>query len=168
MSARLMHTSLARTSGWATNPATMRYVLLSATFAAFALACSDSPADEGQSAAPEPLAPAEAAPTPPSGASGGDARGVFQYPQSGERAPSRQILPVMDPPPLDEEVCEIYAPADGGGLKILAPGDAGYERRVSLLIAAFQDMARETPTPEREERTARIQYLSDCLAKARE
>ena len=73
----------------------------------------------------------------------------------------------MDPPPLDEDACEIYAPADDGGLKILAPDDPGYERRVSLLIAASQDMARGTPTPEREERTARIAYLSDCIARAR-
>ena len=74
----------------------------------------------------------------------------------------------MDPPPLNEDACEIYAPADDGGLKVLAPGEPGYERRVSLLIAAFQDVARlETPTPEREERTARVTYLSDCIARAR-
>ena len=73
----------------------------------------------------------------------------------------------MDPPPLDEDACEIYAPADDGGLKVLAPGEPGYERRVSLLIAAFQDMARETPTLEREEWTARITYPSDCIARAR-
>ena len=74
----------------------------------------------------------------------------------------------MDPPPLNEDACEIYAPADGGGLKVLAPGEPGYERRVSLLIDAFQDMARlETPTPEREERTARITFPSDCIERAR-
>ena len=148
---------------------TIRYILLLATFEALAVACSVSPPDEGQSAAPasEHLAPAEAAPTPPSGASGGDVSGVFQYPQSGGRAPSPGIASIMDPPPLNEDACEIYAPADDGGLKVLASGDPGYERRVSLLIAAFQDMARETPTPEREGRTARIAYLSDCIARAR-
>ena len=149
----------------------MRYILLAATFAALALACSNSPADEGQSAAPAPesLAPAEAAPPPSSVASDGDAGGVFYYLESGERAPSPRILPFIDPPPLDEEACEVYGRNDDGGLKVLAPGDPGYETRVSILIDIFQDMARlGTPTPEQEEQIARIPHLSDCLKRARE
>ena len=107
----------------------MKYILVLTVFAAFLLVCSNSPQPAGsptpvvemQSPAPasEPLAPAEAAPTPSSGTSDGDAGGVFYYLQSGEREPSPRILPFMDPPPLDEEACEIYAPADGGGLKVL-------------------------------------------------
>ena len=146
----------------------MRYILLAATFAA--LACLNSPADEGQSAAlsSEPLAPAEAAPPPSSVASDSDAGGVFYYLESGEREPSPRILPIMDPPPLDEEACEVYG-RDDGGLKVLAPGDPGYETRVSILIDIFQDIARlGTPTPEQEEQIARIPHLSDCIERARE
>ena len=148
----------------------MRYILLAATFAALALACSNSPAGEGQSAAPasEPLATSEAAPTPSSVASDGDAVGTFYYLESGEQEPSPRILPFMDPPPLDEEACEVYGRDDDGGLKVLAPGDPGYETRVSALIAIFQDLARlGTPTPEREEHIARIPHLSDCIERAR-
>ena len=88
----------------------MRYDLLLATFAAFALACSDSPADEGQSAASEPLA---------------TRAGRSNTPKAADAAPFPQILPTMDPPPLNEDACEIYAPADDCGLKIMASGDPG-------------------------------------------
>ena len=151
----------------------MRYILLLATFAAFALACSDSPADEGQSAAPapasEPLAPAEAAPIP-SAAPNGDVSGLFIFPEGEGRLPPPRILPVFPPRPLDEEACEIYGPTDDEGvMEILAPGDPEYERRVELSITALQAAAREgTPSPMLEEEIARIPYLSDCLERARE
>ena len=145
--------------------------MLIATFAAFALACSDSPADEGQSGAPAPesLAPAEAAPIP-SAAPNGDVSGLFIFPEGEGRLPPPRILPVFPPRPLDEEAREIYGPTDDEGvLKILAPGDPEYERRVELSIAALQAAAREgTPSPMLEEGIARIPYLSDCLERARE
>ena len=157
----------------------MRYIiLLAATFAAFSLACSNSPQParsptpvvEMQSPAPAPesLAPAEAAPTP-SGASDGDVSGLFIFPEGEGRLPPPRILPVFPPRPLDEEACEIYGPTDDEGvLKILAPGDPEYERRVELSIAALQAAAREgTPSPMLEEEIARIPYLSDCLERAR-
>ena len=151
----------------------MRYVMLIAIFAAFALACSNSPADEGQSGAPAPapesLAPAEAAPTP-SAAPNGDVSGLFIFPEGEGRLPPPRILPVFPPRPLDEEAREIYGPTDDEGvLKVLAPGDPEYERRVELSIAALQAAAREgTPSPLLEEGIARIPYLSDCIERARE
>ena len=157
----------------------MRYTMLLAIFAAFTLACSNSPqparspapVDETQSPAPAPEspAPAEAAPIP-SDASNGDVSGLFQYPQSSEPVPSPRpgVLPIIDPPPLNEDACEIYGPPDDDGLKVLAPGDPEYIPRVSALIVAFQSMTRGTPTPEQEEQIARLPYLSDCLERALE
>ena len=157
----------------------MKYILVLTVFAAFALACSNSPQParsptpvvEMQSPAPSPesLAPAEASPTP-SAALNGDVSGLFIFPEGEGRLPPPRILPVFPPRPLDEEACEIYGPTDDEGvLKILAPGDPEYERRVELSIAALQAAAREgTPSPMLEEEIARIPYLSDCLERARE
>ena len=150
---------------------TMRYILPLAILAATALACANSPEPAPTpSPAPAPEAPAEAAPTP-FDAPNGDVSGLYIFPEGVEgRLPPPRILPTMDPPPLNEESCEIYGPPDDDGvLKILAPGDPGYETRVSALIDAFQSIAREeTPTPAEEEIIARIPYLSDCLERARE
>ena len=158
----------------------MRYTLILAIFAAFTLACSDSPQParspapvvETQPPAPssEPPAPAEAAPIP-SDASNGDVSGLYIFKEGEEaRLPPPRILPVFQPRPLDEEACEIYGPTDDeDGLKILAPGDPEYERRVELSIAMLQAAAREgTPPPMLEDEIERLPYLIDCLERARE
>lgn len=153
----------------------MKYIIYLTVFAAFSLVCSNStqparapaPVVETQSPAP---APEEASPTP-SDASNGDVSGLFQYPQSSEPVPSPRpgVLPIIDPPPLNEDACEIYGPPDDDGLKVLAPGDPEYERRVELSIAALQAAARAgTPPPMVEEEIARLPYLIDCLERARE
>ena len=158
----------------------MKCILFLTVFAAFSLACSNSPQPvrsptpvvemQSPEPAPESLAPAEAAPTPSSVVSDGDVSGLFIFPEGDGRLPPPRILPVFPPRPLDEEACEIYGPTDDEGvLKILAPGDPEYERRVELSIAALQAAAREgTPSPMLEEEIARIPYLSDCLERARE
>ena len=78
----------------------------------------------------------------------------------------------MNPPPLNEEACEIYGPPDDEDvLKILAPGDPGYKMRVELIITAIQVAARDsegTLPPMLKEEIARLPYLSDCLEMARE
>ena len=151
----------------------MRYILPLAILAATALACANSPQPAPTpSPAPAPEAPAEAAPIPAT-APNADVSGLLIFPEGddGQLSPPR-IVPVFPPIPPDEEACEIYARTDDESvLKILAPGDPGYETRVSALIDAFQSMAREeTPTPMLEEEIARIRipYFSDCLERARE
>ena len=158
----------------------MRYILLPAIFAAFSLACSNSPQPARSPApvvetqppapAPEPSAPAEASPTP-SDALNGDVSGLFIFPEGEDaRLPPPRILPVFPPRLIDEEACEIYGPIDDENvLKILAPGDPEYERRVELSIAALQTAARAgTPPPMVEEEIKRLPYLIDCLERARE
>ena len=148
----------------------MRYILPLAILAATALACANSPQPAPTpSPAPAPEAPAEAAPIPAT-VPNADVSGLLIFPE-GDDGPPR-IVPVFPPIPPDEEACEIYVRTDDESvLKILAPGDPGYETRLSALIDDFQSMAREeTPTPMLEEEIARIRipYFSDCLERARE
>ena len=148
----------------------MRYILPLAILAAFALACANSP-EPAPTPSPAPEAPSEAAPTP-SDAPNVDVSGLLIFPEGDEGRPPSRILPIMNPPPLNEEACEIYGPPDDEDvLKILAPGDPGYKMRVELIITAIQVAARDsegTLPPMLKEEIARIPYLTDCLERARE